>query len=286
MRAFLKLHGLVWLAMTGHISSGAIFLFEHYFGHSIAWDWLIIPVWLFFCMAWFQSHRNLEKKNSDNASTFHLAIESQKSEFVALRHLITTRDTQVDQLILQMQQLNREAADKIGRPYVMLSYADVNYLREPDAPSVPYADCTEFTATCEDRDAYQVYLNRIKIGKMTIQSGNPVDKITRGESKKLPYVVLYYDPIRKCECVNLSFRGHLRNLLTQAIEDSGEESLNLIVSIRYLDIHGNAYETQVTLFYHPGIFSTPAITPISTRPLLALDRRQGSPDPESITHEN
>jgi hypothetical protein len=143
---------------------------------------------------------------------------------------------QLKQLCIQSDQLNRE----LGRPRVTLTFKEVDYSHAPDEPGVPYDAHTEFLASCSGGDVFDVFIQRVQIGKMFIQSRIQTEKLAAGEPKKLEYVVLYHDDRLHCECVNLSFRGHLRNLLDEVVKETGQDSLYIPISVSYSDIYGRS----------------------------------------------
>jgi hypothetical protein len=255
----LSFHLLLWGTVMGQIFSGIFFLYEHFVEHSVAYNWLLIPAWLSLYLTAFLLYWRSEKKHDEAIRELHDAFDQQKSDTIDLRHLIKTRDIQLDQLLVQTQQLNREAEDKIGRPAISLSFKDVNYQHADGEEPVPWEERTEFIATCSGQDAFFVFLHRLEIGNLWIHSVAPVEKFSCGESKRLEYSVHYSD-----DSINLSFRGRLRDLMEQVLTDSDQELLNIPICISYADAHGTAYQTAMIMSYVPGVAGTPMIEPVST----------------------
>ena len=164
-----------------------------------------------------------------------------------------------------------EAYSRINRPYVTLSFKDVDFMHQSDEPGVSCEDRTEFLAHCAGADAHSVYVLPVKIRAMTLQGRIETERIPCGETKKLEYTLLYFDSAYGCDCVNLRFWGRLRELFDQTIKEAKTKDITLKLPIRYKDAAGWRYETIIELYYHPGVYGTPLMNVRSTKRLCAVE---------------
>jgi hypothetical protein len=125
-----------WLAVTGHLISGAVGIFEHVSGHTVTGWWLFGLCWLSFYVAAYLIYRHQEFESKARTDAIQNALLDQGRDISGLRDLITTRDTQIDQLRINTDQLNREVADKVGCPALVfeidLQYPDTQVPRSSD----------------------------------------------------------------------------------------------------------------------------------------------------------
>ncbi len=169
---------------------------------------------------------------------------------------------------------------KLGQPRLTMSFAEVNYMHEFDEPGVPYDEHTEFVVeNGSSIDAFKVYLAPAQIGDYTIQSQMTIEKLPANQSKKIEYVVLYdKDPVHG-RSINLSYRGHLKDLLETLTKD-GREPVRFPLSLRYRDFHGTEYETPMDLFWLLGYTELPVLEIKIPRRLEPKSKSQGAVSPE------
>lgn len=207
------------------------------------------------------SNRQYEEQIATNASAYNDTIGS-------LKQKIKQRE---DSLSLAKAQL--------GRPHVTLTFAEVDF--SPHKP-VPWNERTELKATCSEKDAYGVFIGNAEIGSMSLHSSGPTEKIPIGESKLLQYTLLYFSPERGEKCVNLEFRGRLKQLLDKELEAAGKDEIEIPICVYYKDAAGDSHSTTMNLIYWRG--TEPFFEPSNIKQREQLDYETALLSRQSSTH--
>lgn len=185
------------------------------------------------------------------------------------------------QQINQLEDSLARTKIQLGRPHVTLTVAEVDF--SSHKPPVPWNEGTEFKATCSDRDAYGVYIGHAEIGSMSLHSTGPVEKIPVGESRLLQYTLLYFNPERGEKCVNLEFRGRLKQLLDKELEKAGKDDFEIPICVYYKDAAGNHHTTTMNLIYWTGA-ECPVFEPSNIKQREQLDFEAALLSQHSTTH--
>jgi hypothetical protein len=285
-----------WLAVTGHLISGAAGIYEHAENHTIAGWWLFAVCWASFYVAVYLFYQETRRQHDRNIAPIRTALLEQGENIKGLGDLIRTRDTQIDQLIAQVGQLHLQAAqlnreiESVPRPAISLVYSvpPANIPVEEDGVMVSHFRKSDILVrNGSDCDAYSVYLNPATIGQYTVHSYMPVD-IPAHSEMRIDYRV--HHEVEGKTWGRIDFAHNIVPLLDEVVIAMGYEDTNdLLVpalTVSYRDSTGNRFESYLRILYHPAVYGLPRIDLLGSKQLSKLQIEPAEPSPESTTHEN
>lgn len=250
--------------------------------HAPKW---LPSIWLWFTIAlgflayaqfhmWKDEHDSLEKEQEDRKKDqegHRVEVDGLKRDISLQQSLNVERDERHRlelrhelQVVSGLQLQVAELTATIGRPYVTLTFDEPHY----DPTFVPSEQQTELIATCENQDAFMVFIMPVKIGDLSLQSRFETPKIGAGK----PPVRMTYSLCETNNTVNglpvgrPALVGFLKKLLQQELKATGEECLRLPIQLKYLDVRGAIWDTSMEIYYHPGFSEMPVIQLLPTQP--------------------
>lgn len=261
--------------MTGHIIAGILVIVEHVNGTTLGGWALLVVCWVLFYVAAYNFYAELVRNQQEEVGRLHSALTTQREDFAGLRDTITTRDSQIGGILLQLgqlkiqaDQLNREISTVSKRPELSLEFGPVENL-----PGGAFFEQSELLLSCSISNAYSIFLEPSTLTRdetYTLRQKYHLQRIEAGG--KIP---LFYRVCKKIgpgekfygeadELSSVSWCGRLAEFF-QGLDEYKEGLIEIPLSIRYCNYNQDQYRVSFVLVYGEGIIPSIRTVGITTQ---------------------